>query len=235
MEPVLKATDIVQVVNKKTVLGGISLELKAGEALGIFGTRGSGKTTLLHLLAGIEKYKSGSVEILGVDTRKGDTYKKHLGLVTQERSLFQELRVVENLDFIATLRGGSRVTIEKLVEQLELKDILREPVATLEHGLYQRLALACALLNEPELLIADELIRDIDFYSRKLIIKTVRQFLQGGGAFLCGFSHPDYVNQLDRVGWLTEGQLTFYQPEEAAAQWQRLFVASNLQSGEIND
>ena len=235
MQPVINVCDVVQVINKKTILQGISLTVQAGEIFGIFGTRGTGKTTLLHLVAGIDKFKSGSVEILGMDIRKCDAYKKHLGLVTQERSLFQELRVVENLDFIATLRGGSKETMEKLVERLELKKLLREPVATLDNGLYQRVALACALLNDPKLLIADELIKDIDFYSRKLIIQTVRQFLKAGGTFLCGFSNMDYTAQLDRVGWLSDGQLTFYQPAEAVAEWQRQLAELNRQSGELDD
>ena len=113
--------------------------------------------------------------------------------------------------------------------------LLKEPVATLDNGLFQRVALACALLNNPRLLIADELIKDIDFYSRRLIMQTIKQFLQEGGTFICGFSHMDYVNQLNRVAWLSDGQLTFYQPAEAAAEWQRQFEEFNLRSGEIND
>ena len=232
MQPVIVAKDVVQVVNKKTVLEGINLQVGQGEALGIFGTRGTGKTTLLHLLAGLDRFKSGTVEILGFDVRKSDRYKGQLGLVTQEKSLFQELTVVENLDFIATLRQGERAALERLVAQLELQAILSQPVSTLADGLYQRVALACALLHRPAVLIADELIKDIDLASRRLILHTVRQFLQTGGTLVCGFSNLDYACQLDRVAWLMGGKLNFYSPAEAKAEWQRQFQESALPIGE---
>lgn len=235
MQPVIVAKDLVQVLNKKTVLDSINLELWPGESLGIFGTRGTGKTTLLQILAGIDRFKSGSVEILGCDIRKNAGYKKKLGLVTQEKSLFQELRVAENLDFIATLRGGDQQTIGKLIEQLELQELLREPVSTLENGLYQRVALACALLHNPLVLVVDELIKDIDLYSRRLILLTLRQFLKGGGAVLCGFSNMEYACQLDRVAWLKGGKLSFYSAEEAQAEWTRQLEEYALQSGELHD
>lgn len=232
MQPVIVAKDVVQVVKKKTVLENINLQVGQGEALGIFGTRGSGKTTLLHILAGLDRFSSGTVEILGFDVRKSDQYKGRLGLVTQEKSLFQELTVVENLDFIATLRRGERAALEQLVAQLELQEILSQPVATLEDGLYQRVALACALLHRPSVLLADELIKDIDLASRRLILQTIRQFMQEGGTLVCAFSNLDYACQFDRVAWLSGGKLTFYSPDAAKAEWQRLFQEFSLQSGE---
>ncbi|AEF95353.1 ABC transporter related protein [Desulfotomaculum nigrificans CO-1-SRB] len=235
MQPVIKAVDLVQVINKKTVLDGVNLEVFPGEALGIFGTRGTGKTTLLHILAGIDRFTSGTVEILGCDSRKSNKFKPHLSLVTQERSLFQELKVAENLDFLATLRGGSRATITQLVERLELTDILSQPVRILEAGEYQRAALACALLNNPRILIADELIKDIDLPSRRLIIKEVQRFMADGGTFICGFSNMDYACQMSRVAWLAKGRITWYDPAEARSEWQRQVQEFAVKSGEAND
>lgn len=236
MQPVIKVIDLVQVINKKTILDGVNLEVSQGEVLGIFATRGTGKTTLLHILAGIDRFTSGTVEILGHDSSiKSRTYKQHLGLVTQQRSLFQELKVSENLDFIATLRGGTQEIIEQLVQNLELKELLGEPVSILDSGDYQRVALACALINKPQLLIADELINDIDLYSRRLILKTIKQFLKDNGTLVCAFSNMDYANQMNRVAWLAGGKLNLFEPEEAIAQWQKQFKEFNLQSGEAND
>ncbi|SHK76673.1 ATP-binding cassette domain-containing protein [Desulforamulus aeronauticus] len=235
MQPVIVANDVVQVVTKKTVLNGISLQVNRGETLGIFGTKGTGKTTLLHILAGLDRFKSGTVEILGYDVRKSDKYKGQLGLVTQEKSLFQELKVAENLDFIATLRGGNRTVLERLVTQLKLQELLAEPVSTLDNGLYQRVALACALLHQPTVLIADELIKDIDLASRHLILLTIRQFLQEGGTLVCGFSNLDYAHQLNRVAWLADGTLNFYSPAELEAEWQRQIREYAGLSGERHD
>ena len=235
MQPVIVAKDVVQVVNKKTVLDGISLQVDQGETLGIFGTKGTGKSTLLHILAGLDRFKSGTVEILGYDSRKSDKYKGQLGLVTQEKSLFQELKVAENLDFITTLRGGSRTVLERLVAQLKLQELLAEPVSTLDNGFYQRVALACALLHQPAVLIADELIKDIDLESRYLILLTVRQFLQEGGTLVCSFSNLDYAHQLNRVAWLAGGKLNFYNPAEIKAEWQRQIQEYAVQSGERHD
>ncbi|MEQ8173719.1 MAG: ABC transporter ATP-binding protein [Syntrophomonadaceae bacterium] len=219
---VMTVTGLSQKRGDREIIRNISFSLLQGECLGIFGLRGSGKTTLLHALAGIDRISSGAVEILGHDIRKDFRYKRDLGLVTQEPSLFKDLNVLENLDYIAVLKGCSQQNTASLIEKLELYDYLKKPINSLELGVYQRLSLACALLNNPKILIADEIIRDIDLKSHQLILKVIKSFLEAGSSCLWGFSNIEDVSLLNRLIWLEEGLNEILQPEEAMVKWNEI-------------
>lgn len=232
MAPLIKVNGLKQAVGKKNVLDGLSFELSAGECLGLFGARGAGKTTLLHILAGIDRFKAGSVEIMGVDIRKNEAFKKQLGLVTQEQSLFRDLSACENLEFISVLKGAGKDTIPGLVEKFELNNVLGEQACTLEAGVYQRLSMACALLNKPRLLLADDLINDIEPYSRHIILKELNSFISGGGTCIWSFSSIESCSLTSRVGWLGKGLVTMYSPREAQELWDSRMRLAGQQSGE---
>ncbi|BAF60983.1 hypothetical protein PTH_2802 [Pelotomaculum thermopropionicum SI] len=235
MRPVVKVKDLVQKAGRKTLLNGLSFEVYEGECFGLFGAGGAGKTALLHILAGVDRFRSGSVEVLGLDIRKGDAFKRHLGLVTQARSLFQDLKAGENLEFIAALKSAARENIPPLVERLGLKDCLNEPAAALDEGTYRRLSLACALLNSPKLLIADEPVKDVDPLSRRIILRELESFSAGGGTCIWSFSSMELCGRMSRVGWLENGQITLYRPAEAKALWADRVKALDGQDGENND
>lgn len=232
MAPLVKVTNLIQVIGRKNVLDGISFELSAGECLGLFGARGAGKTTLLHILAGIDRFKSGSVEITGCDIRKSEAFKKQLGLVTQERSLFGDLNAYENLEFISVLKGAGKGCIPELIKRFELDSILGEPAGRLDAGIYQRLSMACALLNKPRLLIADDLINDIDPYSRHIVLKELNRFISDGGACIWSFSRVEFCSLTSRVGWLENGLVTLYSPREAQEIWESRIRLIEQQSGD---
>jgi ABC-2 type transport system ATP-binding protein len=232
MEPVIKVKDLVQKSRKKVIFNGLNLEVFRGELFGLFGPRGAGKTTLLHILAGIERFSSGHVEVFGQDIRRGEGFKKNLGLVTQQPSLFEDLNAAENLDFIATLKGCSTASAADLIRSLHLQDFLNEPLHNLKPGPYQRLALACALLNKPSLLIADELINCLDPFSNAVIAKELSVFLAGGGTCIWAFNNISLCTSMNRVGWLEDGKLSIYQPEEACRVWDQQLLQSNHKPGE---
>ncbi|MDN5345456.1 MAG: type transport system ATP-binding protein [Clostridia bacterium] len=232
MDTIVAVKDLTQKIGKKTVLDGLVLEVGTGECLGIFGMKGSGKTALLHILAGIDRFTSGKVLVAGLDIRRTEGFKKYIGLVTQERSLFQDLSVAENLDFIAVLKNAGRDNIGPLIRRLELGEVLNQPAGTLEAGLYQRLALACALLNSPRLLLADELIGAIDLESRRIILRELKSFLAGGGTCVWAFSNAEFLPHVDRVGWLEKGKISFYQPAGALARWSGLIQSLAGQGGD---
>lgn len=223
---VMTVSGLSQKRGRREVIKNLSFTLFKNECLGIFGLRGSGKTTLLHTLAGIDRVSSGKVEILGHDIKKSTAYKKSLGLVTQEPSLFKDLKVLENLDYIAVLKGCDPSNIPPLVARLKLQEYLLKPVINLDLGVYQRLSLACALVNNPQVLIADELIRDIDLYSRRLILEEMNNYLGSGGSCIWGFSNIDDAARMSRVVWLEAGLNEIYEPEAALAKWDEIKVAS---------
>ncbi len=230
--PIITAINLQKVFGKKTVLSGVTLDVYPGECLGIFGLRGTGKTTLLHMLAGLDGLKTGVIKVMGTDISKSDSYKASIGLVTQARSLFQDLTAGENLDFIASLKGAPSDRIKPLIEKFELQDNLQQAVNSLDAGVYQRLALACALLSAPQLLILDEPIKDIDLYSRNMIADVLLEFIARGGACVHGFSNMEFAAQMNKVGWLENGELTVYEPQEAVERWDGLIHSYNNRNGE---
>ena len=231
-EKIIAISGLVQKVGKNTVLNGIDLELYRGECLGIFGLRGVGKTTLLHAAAGVDRVKSGTIEILGQRAGKSQAYKAKMGLVTQAPSLFGDLNAAENLDLFCVMKRVSSERIQESINRLQLEDYLSEPLAALKVGVYQRLALGCALLNHPEILIIDEIIRDIDLESRQIILNVLEEHLNQGNSCLCGFSNMDYVHYMDRVAWLDDGKVRLYSPEEAENLWRNQYMVVPKKRGE---
>lgn len=222
MEPVMKVNNLSQKIGRKTLLKEISFEVMPGECFGVFGSRGTGKTSLLHILAGVDRFSSGEVQVLGENIKKSEKFKQGLGLVTQAKSLFSDMTVGENLDFLGALKKASKEDVCDMIERYELKAFLAEPVADLDSiGIFQRLSLACAMLNRPKLLIADEIIKDIDLYSRNLILNDLQQFQAEGGTCVCAFSNISSCQYMNKVGWLEGGELTCYEPEAAQAEWSR--------------
>lgn len=232
MEPVVKIKDLVQKSRKKILLQGLNLEIQKGEIFGLFGPRGAGKTALVHILAGVDRFSSGYVEILGQDIRHGEHFKKKLGLVTQQPSLFADMNVAENLDFIAALKNCGRTSVLDLTRRFELLDIINEPVQHLMPGPYQRLAVACALLNQPALLIADDLINCLDPFSTNVITRELAGFMADGGTCVWAFNNIGLCARMSRIGWLEEGQLSIRQPEEARRVWASRYQSDYADSGE---
>jgi len=221
LEPVIRVRQLVQKYGRQTLFNGLSFDVLPGESFGVFGFCGAGKTTLLHILAGVDRFKSGQVEVLGLNITKSEKFKRDLGIVTQEKSLFRDMTTGENLDFIAALKKASQANVDQVIERYELKDFLAEPITVLPMGAYQRLSLACAMLNRPKLLIADEIIKNFDLYSRNLILRELRQFQAGGGTCVYGFSSIEFCEQMSQVGWLESGQMHIYKPKDARAEWDR--------------
>jgi len=222
LNPVVEVENLFQKIGRQDIINGISFSIAAGKCMGIFGMRGTGKTTLLHIIAGIDRFTSGRVKVMGMDIKKNKAFKKHIGLVTQAKSLFKDLKVGENLDFMTVLKSADKQNIKMLIAKFELEAYLNCPVASLDYGVYQRLALACALLNSPRLLILDEPVKDIDLYSRYVLIREIKEFLQNGGRCICGISNIELCEYMDQVGWLEKGIITIYTPEAAVDNWNHI-------------
>ncbi len=236
MEAVIKVSRLIQAKGRRLVLNGIDFQVMPGECFGVFGTRGAGKTSLLHILAGIDGFRSGEVTVLGCNVRNNEGFKASLGLVTQARSLFLDLTAHENLDFFAALKNAPRSRIDPVSRSLALEEYLDAPAGSLDAGLFQRLSLACALLNAPRVLIADELIKDIDLNSRQILLNALGNFLSGGGSCVWGFSDIGSCHHMNRVGWLEEGLLNALSPEQAAHEWEhRLLQVETTGSGRDED
>jgi heme exporter protein A len=142
---------------ERTALAGVSLSLAAGQTLVVFGPNGAGKTTLLRVLATLLRPHSGRVEVLGCNL-PGDAWRVRgrIGLLGHEPLLYRELTPRENLRYHARLHGVEPHRVEELLRTVGIDGRANEPLRTLSRGMVQRVAVARAVLHDPELLLLDE-------------------------------------------------------------------------------
>jgi heme exporter protein A len=155
--PALQLEGLVRRYGEREALGGVSLTLEAGQSLVVFGPNGAGKSTLLRVLATLLRPHRGSVRVLG-RSLPGEAWavRGHVGLLAHEPLLYRDLSARENLRFYARLHGVGLARVEELLELVRLRDRCSEPLRTLSRGMVQRVAVARAVLHEPELLLLDE-------------------------------------------------------------------------------
>ncbi|HWW75034.1 MAG TPA: ABC transporter ATP-binding protein, partial [Pyrinomonadaceae bacterium] len=146
---------------------GVSLEIKAGEIFGLIGPDGAGKTSVFQILGGVMRETSGRAEMYGAAARDARPF---VGYLTQTFSLYQDMTVLENLHYIGELRRLSRAEIEERgMRYLRMFDMARftdRLAGSLSGGMKQKLALACALIAEPKILLLDEPTTGVDPVSR---------------------------------------------------------------------
>jgi heme exporter protein A len=154
---VVHAESLGKAFGRSAVLRDLTLSVTAGEAVAIFGPNGAGKTTMLRLLAGLTAPTSGSLRLLGADGMSADV-RRRVGLIAHQSFLYPGLTARENLLFYARMYGlddaGARV--EAWLERVALVDVGDRPVRLFSRGMEQRLALARALIHDPELVLLDE-------------------------------------------------------------------------------
>jgi ABC-2 type transport system ATP-binding protein len=149
----------------RTAVDGLSFAVRGGEILGLVGPNGAGKTTTLRAIAGIHPPSDGVVEIAGYDVeRQPIEAKRRLGLIPDEPQLFSTLTVWEHLDFTARVYGVRdwHPAAERLLAELELTERRDSMADELSRGMRQKVAVACALLHEPQALLLDEPLTGLD-------------------------------------------------------------------------
>jgi heme exporter protein A len=155
-------------------LSGVSLSLRRGETLVVFGPNGSGKTTLLRVLAALLRPHAGSVRVLG-SALPGEAWavRGRLGLLGHEPLLYRELTARENLRYHARLHGVDDARVVELLELVAMDGRSREPLRTLSRGMVQRVAVARAVLHDPELLLLDEPHANLDPAAVELVAPLI--------------------------------------------------------------
>jgi heme exporter protein A len=142
---------------EREALSDVTLSVPAGRTLAVFGPNGAGKSTLLRVLATLLRPHRGSVEVLGRSLpQEAWAVRGRLGLLGHEPLLYRDLSARENLRFHARLHGVALSTVEGLLERLGMRARAADPLRTLSRGMVQRVAVARAVLHEPELLLLDE-------------------------------------------------------------------------------
>ncbi|MEO8741927.1 MAG: ABC transporter ATP-binding protein, partial [Lysobacteraceae bacterium] len=150
----------------------VDLDVPGQRVFGFLGPNGSGKSTMIRMLCGLLTPSDGDIEVLGLRIpEQAEALRKRIGYMTQKFSLFEDLSVRENLEFLAAIQGVPKAKtkgrIDDLVEQYHFKDRQKQLAGTMSGGQKQRLALACAVIHEPELLFLDEPTSAVDPESRR--------------------------------------------------------------------
>ena len=213
--PLLEVRGLVRRYGRITVLDGIDLTLRAGEALLILGPNGAGKSTLLRTLAGLARPDRGTVRLAGAPVPES---RRRVGYLAHDSLLYDELTVEENLRFAARLQGPvDDAAIARALETGELKAQRDRLVRHLSRGQSQRAALARALLHGPDLLLLDEPYTGLDSASAA----SLTAFLQGCVArgrtvILVGHHVEEGWDAITRVAALARGKWILETPRPAS-------------------
>jgi heme exporter protein A len=173
-EGALEVEGLARHYGEREALSGVSLSLQRGQTLVVFGPNGAGKTTLLRVLAALLRPHAGSVRVLGSALpRDAWAVRGRLGLLGHEPLLYRELTAQENLRYHARLHGVPYRRAEELLELVGMDGRSREPLRTLSRGMVQRVAVARAVLHDPELLLLDEPHANLDPAAVELVAPLI--------------------------------------------------------------
>ena len=192
-------------------LRGIDLELPVGGALALVGPDGAGKTTTVRLLAGLLSPDSGQVRVFGSSPRSAEA-KARMGYLSQRFSLYADLSVDENIAFFAEIHGLERFEErrDRLLEMTRLAPFRGRPAGKLSGGMKQKLALACALVHEPDLLLLDEPTTGVDPISRREFWSILAELLAGGMSLVITTPYLDEAERCAEVGLMDSGAFLAY-------------------------
>ena len=208
----LNTKDICSSYGKHNVLQNISLELQAGEILGLLGPNGSGKSTLMNLLALIRKPDCGQIYFEKTNVwEKPAVIRRLVGYVPQDIALFEELTVHDNLMCWSRQKTKTaKKRIAEISEQLDLESISGKRVSTLSGGMKRRVNLAVALLDMPKLLIMDEPFAGIDSEHEQSIENFLIELRKQGISQIISGHNPEQIIELaDKLLILNQGMTVF--------------------------
>jgi ABC-2 type transport system ATP-binding protein len=191
-------------------LKGISFHVNRGEMFGLIGPDGAGKTTTIRLLCGLLHVDGGKIRVLGNDPIKAHrTITASVGYLSQRFSLYGDLSIDENIAFFAEIHGvrDFQARRNRLLEITQLTPFRARLADRLSGGMKQKLALACTLIHEPQVIVLDEPTTGVDPVSRREFWKLLSQFLESGITILMSTPYLDEAERCHRIAMLHEGRV----------------------------
>ncbi|GAB6062536.1 heme ABC exporter ATP-binding protein CcmA [Deferrisoma palaeochoriense] len=212
-EPFLTVEGLRRAFAGVEALRGVSFTLDEGEFLCLFGPNGAGKSTLLKILATLLRPTSGTVRIRGFDLEDDpEAFRARLGMVSHQSFLYDDLTARENLEFYAGLYGVADPAgrAEELLRQVDLYDRRDSPVGAFSRGMQQRLTIARALVNDPDLLLLDEPYTGLDEHAASVLRERLRA-LRDRRRTIVMVTHNlrRGIESATRLGILARGRLVF--------------------------
>ena len=210
--PVIRVKDLVRKFGRFTAVDHISFEVRPGEIFGLLGPNGAGKTTTFRMLCGLLPATSGTLDVTGFDLRRARaSARQHIGYVAQKFALYGQLTVIQNLEFFASAYGlegaAKRDRVAWAIEQFELKPLMYLPSGQLPGGFRQRLAMAAALLHEPDILFLDEPTSGADPLARREFWRRITALAGQGVTVIVTTHFMEEAEYCDRIAILDGGKI----------------------------
>jgi ABC-2 type transport system ATP-binding protein len=211
--PAIEMIDLCKAFGDFKAIDHLTLTVQRGEIFGLLGPNGSGKTTTINMVSGLSVPTSGEVRVMGYDVRRNSRQVRQLlGSVPQETALYEELSAWANMDFHADLFGIPRrekkERITKLLELVQLLDRKDSRVGTFSGGMKRRLALARALLHDPQLIYLDEPTLGVDVQARRAIWEYILSLRDQGKTVLITTNYLEEAQALcERIAIIDRGKL----------------------------
>ena len=216
--------DLTRRFGALTAVQHLNLEIERGEVFGLLGPNGSGKTTTIRMLCGLLQPSAGWARVAGIDvTAAPEQIKQRIGYMSQKFGLYEDLTVMENLEFYAGIYGlaaaARAARLAAVIEFIGLGSRLGQLVGQLSGGWQQRLALACTLLHEPPVLFLDEPTAGVDPAARRKFWRAIYDLARQGTTVLVTTHYMDEAERCRRLAMMSGGRLiAMGTPAEVAAQ-----------------
>ncbi len=209
-EPVIKAMQLSRHFGSLKAVDGLDLEIAKGQIYGFLGPNGSGKTTAIRMLTGLLAPSSGTVRVLGLELpQEAEALRRRIGYMTQKFSLYDDLTVQENLQFIARIYGLSgRAQTRRISELLAiygLEERRKQLAGRMSGGQRQRLSLAAAILHQPDLLFLDEPTSAVDPENRREFWEQLFDLSHEGTSILVSTHYMDEAERCHSLAILENG------------------------------
>ncbi len=211
-EPAISARGLTKQFGKLVAVDHVDLTVPRTHVYGFLGPNGSGKSTTIRMLCGLLTPTAGEIEVLGLGIpRQAEALRRRIGYMTQKFSLFEDLSVRENLEFLAAAQDVPKETarrrVDELIAQYDFADREAQLAGTMSGGQKQRLALAGAVIHEPELLFLDEPTSAVDPESRRNFWEKLFELADAGVTILVSTHLMDEAERCHRLAILDRGRL----------------------------
>ncbi|MBK9578198.1 MAG: ABC transporter ATP-binding protein [Fibrobacterota bacterium] len=207
--PSIHVQSVVKCYGTLTAVAGVDLSIAKGESVALLGPNGAGKTTLVEMIEGLIPPDQGEIRIDGLSWKsQASSIRGKLGTCLQDAKLPERLRVEEILDLFCSFHGRGRDRTEELLALVELADARRQLAGKISGGQRQRLALACAIAGEPDILVLDEPTTGVDPAARRQIWGILEGLRARGATLLLTTHFMDEAERLcDRVVLMEAGRI----------------------------
>jgi ABC-2 type transport system ATP-binding protein len=229
-EVAIKTDQLTKRFGDFTAVNAITFQVKGGEIFGFLGANGAGKTTAMRMLSGLSIPTSGQASVAGFDVyRQPEEIKKHIGYMSQKFSLYEDLTILENLEFFGGIYGLSGEEIKtksaELIDDLGLRKEAKKLVGELPLGWKQKLAFSVAIFHHPKIVFLDEPTGGVDPVTRRQFWKLIYDASDNGITIFVTTHYMDEAEYCNRVSIMVDGRIAAL---DAPANLKKQFRAASM-------